>query len=251
MRERGPLRAALFAGVAFARPERAQRWRNRSPCYLRRLCSCAGPLIAAATRAFAGFVKHFGTLVSHAASIYCTHDQGFHHASRACIRADGRRLFGDQIPARSAAQPLHSARERQPKRASSRLRQPSRGLHLFLRTDCGIGQRTPAAASLPASLLHREQQGQDERPRDGPLRLPNEDKPTCHVLDGSHGARAPTFTTVRQRLRAAREARLLCRWNTGSRGTFTGAVDGDHPEEEEESEEPAEEDAPGGHGRRP
>ena len=149
-------------------------------------------------------------------------------------------------------QPLHSARERQPKTTASRSRQPSRGLlHLFLRPDRGIGQRTPAAASLQASLLPSEaSKGRDERPRDGPLRLPNEDVAPYHVLDRSHGARATSITTVRQRLRAARHARLFCRWNTGSRRTFTGAVDGDHTKEEEESEEPAEEDASGGHGRR-
>ena len=107
------------------------------------------------------FVEVLGMLVSYAASLdFCTFDQGSHHPSPACVRADGRRLFGDQIPARSAAQPLHSARERQPKRAASSRSRQSRGLlHLFLLPDRGIGQRTPAAASLPASLLHREQQG--------------------------------------------------------------------------------------------
>ena len=114
-----------------------------------------------------------------------------------------------------------------------------------------IPRERPPPRACQASLLPSEaSKGRDERPRDGPLRLPNEDVPTDHVLDRSDGARATSITTVRQRLRAAREARLFCRWNTSSRGTSPRTVDGDHPEEEEESEESAEEDASRGHGRR-
>ena len=114
-----------------------------------------------------------------------------------------------------------------------------------------IPRERPPPRACQASLLPSEQPDtKDERPRDGPLRLPNEDVPTDHLLDRSDRKRTPTFTKTGQRLRAAREARLFCRWNTSSRGTSPRTVDGDHPEEEEESEESAEEDAPGGHGRR-
>ena len=120
-------------------------------------------------------------------------------------------------------------------------------IYSSVRTAASGSERPPPrACKHPCSITSSK--GRDERPRDGPLRLRYEDVAPCHVLDGRHGARATSITTVRQRLRAARHARLFCRWNTGSRRTFTGAVDGDHPEEEEESEEPAEEDAPGGHG---
>ena len=141
-------------------------------------------------------------------------------------------------------QPLHSARERQPK-TSPPLTPALAWSAAF------IPRERPPPRACQASLLPSEQPDtKDERPRDGPLRLPNEDVPTDHLLDRSDRKRTPTFTKTGQRLRAAREARLFCRWNTSSRGTSPRTVDGDHPEEEEESEESAEEDAPGGHGRR-
>ena len=51
--------------LVFARPGRAQRWRKRAPCYLRRLCSWAGASMAAANSSFAAFVKVLGMLVSY------------------------------------------------------------------------------------------------------------------------------------------------------------------------------------------
>ena len=141
--------------------------------------------------------------------------------------------------------------ERQPQTTASRSRQPRVVCCIYssVRTAASGSERPPPRPAKHPWLPSEASKGRDERPRDGPLRLPNEDKSTSHVLDRSDRKGTTSFTTVRQRLRAAREARLLCRWNTGSRGTFTGAVDGDHPEEEEESEESPEEDASGGHGR--